>query len=438
MMAAIFPFVAIAILILINGLFVAAEFAIISVRPTRIEQLIKGGNRRAGWVKKTLDDRSAIDRYIATAQLGITLASLGLGMYAEPAIAHLIEGPLHDWFGLQGTIVHTIGFIIALTIITYLHVVFGEMVPKSLSLQNAERTVLALTGPMMVASKFFSIPVKVLNSIGLLVLRMLRVPPPEEGSRFYTPEELELIVSESAELGLIAEHEQALVANILDFAEERVEQVMRPRTQMMAIPTTALEETILQIASTAPYSRLPLYEGTIDNITGMIHIKDLIRQQLDGQPFDLAALRREVSYVPESLPVKTLLADLQKTRRQMAIVLDEHGGTLGLVTLEDLLEEIVGEVWDEFDVEAESPLVEVGPGQYQAQGSVHLADIRKVIDLGQIGHDVQTLGGLIWAELCRRPEVGEELSIGAASLRIEAIDGLAISKVFIRCALDSD
>jgi CBS domain containing-hemolysin-like protein len=247
-MAVLISFIIIALLILINGLFVAAEFAIIGVRPSRVGQLVAEGNQAARWVRGILDDRRKTDRYIATAQLGITLASLGLGMYAEPAIAHLIEGPLHDWFGLEGGIVHTISFVFALTVITYLHVVVGEMVPKSLALQNSEGTVLLLTAPMRVMGKLFSIPVTLLNRIGLWTLKLLRIPPPGENSRLYSLDELESIVSESYAEGLLEEHEQTLVANILDFAEERVEQVMVPRTMMTAIPVTTGEEELFRRA----------------------------------------------------------------------------------------------------------------------------------------------------------------------------------------------
>ena len=324
----------------------AAEFAIIGVRSTRIEQVAAGGNRTARWVLGILTDRDKTDRYIATAQLGITLASLGLGMYAEPAIAHLIEDPLHDWFGLEGTIVHTISFILSLALITYLHVVLGEMVPKSLALQNAEGTVLTLATPMRTIGKLFSLPVTVLNQIGLWTLRLVRIPPPSDGSRLYSLDELELLFSESYAQGMLEQYEQELVSNILDFAVERVEQVMTPRPRITAIPLDIDEDELLELYAKTPYSRLPVYRDSIDDIVGILHLKDLVRQQLAEELFDLRTLVRPVPFVPENLPVKTLLSELQKQRQQMAIVMDEHGGTLGLVTIEDILEEVVGEVRD--------------------------------------------------------------------------------------------
>jgi CBS domain containing-hemolysin-like protein len=430
-MPVLISFIIIAILILINGLFVAAEFAIIGVRPTRVGQLAARGNRAARWVQSVVEDRRRMDRYIATAQLGITLASLGLGMYAEPAIAHLIEDPLHDWFGLEGTIVHTISFVLALSLITYLHVVIGEMVPKSLALQNSEGAVLTLATPMRVVGKLFSIPVTLLNRIGLWTLKLLRIQPPGAGSRLYSLEEVELLVSESYAEGLLEDREQELVANILEFAEERVEQVMMPRPMITAIPAGVDEDELLALFSATSYTRLPVYRNTIDDIIGVLHLKDLVRQQLSEEPFELSALLRPVSFVPESLAVKTLLAEFQRQRQQIAMVMDEFGGTLGLVTMEDILEEVVGEVRDEFDDGEAEPIALVEPGHLVVQGTVQVEDVETHAPIGPHEHDVHTVGGLVWAELDRRPEVGDEVTVGEVTFRVDAMAGLAITQVSV-------
>jgi CBS domain containing-hemolysin-like protein len=431
-MAIFLSFIIIAILILLNGLFVSAEFSIIGVRPSRIEQLASQGSGSARWLRQILNSRRRTDRYIATAQLGITLASLGLGMYAEPAIAHLIEGPLHDWFGLEGAIVHTISFIFALAIITYLHVVIGEMIPKSLALQHAERTVMVLVAPMRLISRLLSVPVTVLNRIGLLALKLFRVAPPAADSRLYSLDELELVVLESYSGGLLAERQQELVANILDFTEQHVEEVMTPRTLMTAIPVDITEEELLDRMSNSRYSRLPVYGRGRDDILGILHLKDLVRQQLTGQAFDLRALIRRVAFVPETLPVKTLLARFKRQRQQMAIVIDEHGGTLGLVTMEDLLEEVVGEVRDEFDVGEEEPLTPIGPGLIQAAGTAQLEDLARLVPLAAQGYDVRTVGGFVLAELGRRPQVGDEVSVGNTTFRVLAVRGLTILRVSVQ------
>jgi CBS domain containing-hemolysin-like protein len=435
-MGIIFSFLVIAVLILLNGLYVASEFSIIGARRPRIEQLAEEGNRAAPWVRRVKLDRNRTDRWIATAQLGITLASLGLGMYAEPAIAHLIEGPLHDWFGLEGAIVHTISFLFALSLITYLHVVIGEMVPKSLALQRPERTVLSLADFMRFSGRIFSLPVTLLNRTGLLVLRLLRIPPPSESSRLYTANELELIITESSDGGLLEDFEQQLAANIFDFSERRVGQAMTHRTSITAIPITASEADILELVATERFTRVPVFRADIDDIVGVLHIKDFVRQQLSDAPYDLPGLLRDVSFVPETLPVVRLLATLKGRRQHMAIVMDEHGGTLGLVTLEDLIEEVVGEVRDEFDTEEATPITVIEPGHIMVQGTVLLEDISEYVAIGDRGHDIQTVGGLVLSELGHRPSEGDEITLGGATLRVEATERLAVTRVSIHFPSD--
>jgi len=427
----LFPLLAILFLILINGLFVAAEFAIIGVRPSRLEQLASEGNAAARRVHAVLSDRAHVDRYIATAQLGITLASLGLGMYAEPVIAQLIEGPLQSWFQVEEALVHTIGFILALSIITYMHVVVGEMVPKSLALQSSEQAVLALSGPMTLAGKLFHIPVRVLNWIGMFFLRLFRVPPPAHG-RGYTSEELEYIVSESHAGGMLDENEQEMAANVLDFGERLVAEVMTPRPRIKAIPVNSSEKEVLDLLDEPRYNRLPVYEDSIDNIIGMLHIKDFIRQQISGKPFDLRALLRQVPFVPETLLIDNLLGVFRRQHHHIAVVVDEHGGTLGVVTLEDLIEEVFGEVQDEFDPQEEKPLVEVAPGELLARGDLILDEIQEYVDLGEHGHEVYTIGGLVMAELGHVVTVGEEVQVGDARIRVEAVEGRSIQRVTVR------
>ena len=442
-MTLFFPLLVIFLLILINGLFVAAEFAIIGVRPSRLEQLASQGSAAARRVLAVLRDRTNVDRYIATAQLGITIASLGLGMYAEPVIAHLIEGPLQRWFDLEEALLHTIGFVLALSIITYLHVVVGEMVPKSLALQSSDKAVLALSGPMALAGKLLLVPVRTLNWIGMAFLRLFRVPPPARG-RGYTSEELELIVSESHAGGLLDEQEQEMAANVFDFGERRVAEVMTPRPRIQAIPVTSSEQEVLDLLEQSHYNRLPVYEGRIDNIIGVLHVKDFIRQQISGdpfdpgagghrgEPFDLRALLRQVPFVPETLLIDELLAVFRRQHHQIAIVVDEHGGTLGLVTLEDLIEEVFGEVQDEFDPQEEEALVEVAPGELRARGDVILDEVQEYVDLGEHGHDVYTIGGLVMAELGHVAAVGEEVQVGEARIRVEAVEGRSIRRVKVR------
>lgn len=429
----IIPFSIIIVLILLNGLFVAAEFAIIGVRPSRVEQLVQEGNSTAIGIREVVRTPAKQDRYIATAQLGISLASVGLGMYGEPVIAHLIEPWLHDWFGLEGAIVHTISFAIALGLMTYLHVVIGEMVPKSIALQYAERTVIALAAPMAFIQRLFSLAITALNFLGLLTLRLLRVPPPEKGSRLHTPDELELIVSDSVAGGMLDADEQQLIANIFSFGDRRVGQVMTPRPRIEAIPVTIGEAELLQRVLASPHSRLPVYEGNIDNIIGILHLKDLVRKQvMEPGPFVLRPLLRRAPVVPESLHVELLLNSLRKLRLHMAIVIDEYGGTAGVVTLEDLVEEIVGEVRDEFDAHEIAPLTVVEPGHLTVQGGVLLDELDEYISVGPHEYDVETVGGLVLATLNRPPRVGDEVSLNHVTFHVDRVEGLAIGQLTVR------
>jgi len=439
-MALIIPFFIIALLILLNGLFVAAEFAIIGVRPSRVEQLAQEGNRTAIGVREIVQTRGKKDRYIATAQLGITLASLGLGMYGEPVIAGWIEPVLHTWFGVSDTILHSISFILALSIMTYFHVVVGEMVPKSIALQNAERTVLVLAAPMAFIQRIFSFAVTALNQIGLWTLKLLRVPTPDKGSRMHTPDELELIVSESFEEGMLNAEEQKLIVNIFDFSDRRIGQVMTPRPRIEAVPVTITQEELLQQFITSAHTRLPVYNGTIDNIIGILHLKDVVRQQVtQDKPFDLRAMLRQAPYVPESLHIERLLSNFKKLRQHMAIVIDEYGGTAGIVTLEDVIEEVVGEVRDEFDIDEVEAIQPIEPGHIIAQGSVLLDEIEEYgIHVGEHDYDVETIGGLVLAKLNRPPQKDDQAQFGEVTFHVEEVDGLAIERLSIRYTVEEE
>lgn len=424
-------FIVITVLILLNGMFVAAEFAIIGVRPTRIAQLADEGNRIAKSLERILAHPAQVDRYIASAQLGITLASLGLGMVGEPAIAHLLEPVLHDTFGLEGEIIHTISFFIALTLITYLHVVIGEMVPKSLALQNAERAVFFLARPMILMQTLFSYPITLLNKIGLLVLRLMRVQPPAKDSRLHTPDELELIISESVVGGLIEEGDRELFSNIFEFGELRVGQVMVARPKIEAVPNTVTEAELLEKMSASPHTRFPVYEGSIDNIIGVLHLKDLVAQQLGGTAFDLQTLMHEVPFVPENTSTDVLLALLKKTHIHLAVVLDEYGGTAGIVTLEDLIEEVMGEVRDEFDTHEKEPITLIEPGHLIVQGTVRLDELEDYIDLSEAGQDVDSVGGLVITHLNLPPNAGDETEIDGVRFKVEEVNGLAVERLSI-------
>ena len=428
------PTLIIIILIILNGLFVAAEFAIIGVRPTRIEQQANEGNRVAQAVLAVLRSSEKQNRYIATAQVGITATSLGLGMYGEKKISQFVEPYLAQLLGFDphDTLILTVGYIFSVSLLTYLHVVFGEMIPKSLALSSPDKAALSIAQPMALLQTILAIPVRLLNGIGNLLLSLFRIPPVEGQERLHSPEELELIVRESTAGGLLDLAEEELIRNIFDFTERKVYQVMTPRPRVEAIPQDMPLPELLNLATNSHYSRFPVYERDLDHIIGIVHIKDLVRQytRLKGN-FDIRLLLRPTPVVPENYPVAKLLNTFKRRKHHMAIVLDEFGGTAGVVTLEDLVEEIVGEVRDEFDVESE-PLIELGPGEMEVSGNYLIEDLAEIVDLGNKEDlpEVDTVGGLIMAELGRLPQPGDQVSCnnGQVKFSVLTVAGLAVGR----------
>jgi CBS domain containing-hemolysin-like protein len=427
------PLLIIALLVALNGLFVAAEFALIGVRHTQLEQLANEGNRIAPKVLTILRSPARQEQYIATAQVGITIASLGLGMYGEPKIAHFIEPYLASLLGRapHETLIVTVGYISAVGMLTYLHIVVGEMVPKSLALTSPDKTVLSIARIMEVMEKIFFLPVSFLNAIGRGILHLFRIPPAEGHARLHSPEELELIVTESAESGQLNQAEEQIIGNIFDFSRRRVHQVMTPRPRVQAISSDMPLPDMLKMVTESHYSRFPVYEHDLDHIIGIVHIKDLVHQhtRLKGA-FDIRLLLRPVHLVPENYPVAKLLAAFKHRRRHMAVVLDEYGGAAGLVTLEDLIEEIVGEVRDEFDRETDS-LVRVSPGVLEVSGSFLLDDLAEDVYLGEEDSlpNVETVGGLIMAKLGRVPQPNDTVEcVAQVKFTVLAVDGLAVAR----------
>lgn len=426
------PLIIILLLILLNGLYVAAEFAIIGVRPTQMEQMVNDGDKKAKHVFDILESRPRQDQYIATAQLGITIASLGLAMYGEPQISHFIEAYLVDWFDISESVANGIGYFIALGLLTYLHVVLGEMVPKTLALSDASKSSLLIARPMQISQTILTIPVKALNGVGNLLLKLFRVPPAHGQSRLLAPEELELVVSESAEGGLLEEDAEEMIRNIFDFSDRSVGQVMTPRTKVQAIPLDIGMNDLLKLVTESRHSRFPVYDGDLDHILGILHLKDLIRQTIKpGVPFDMRLILRAAPAVPEDQLVESLLAIFKQKRLHMAVVLDEFGGIAGIVTLEDLVEEVVGEVRDEFDLEKE-PYVEIAPGVLEMAGDYLVDDLIEEVYIGNESTlpDVETVGGLVISQLGRPPQVNDVVTYGEeVSIKVLDVDRLAVSRV---------
>lgn len=427
------PLLIIGFLILLNGLFVAAEFAIVAAPRTRLAQAAERGSGAARDVLAILADPVQQNRYLATAQIGITIASLGLGMYGEHTVADWLYAPLSRLTPLAEPLAHTVATVLAIGLLTYLHVVLGEMVPKSLAIQYAESSVLRLDAPMTVLRKIFSPIVWVLNGIGNAVVRLMGIPPVNAQTRLFSADELEYLMEESAEVGLMEPAEQLFIENIFDLRERTVGNVMTRRKQIVGLPVTADEAETLRFVCQERHSRYPVYAKGLDDIVGVLHVKTLARQQANRarQPFDLRQLARPVAYVPESLPLDEMLTRFRRDRRQLAIVVDEYGGTAGLVTLEDIIEEVVGEILDEFDQEI-APLERLGDDLVRVRGDLLVDELNQLCDLELAHPEADTVGGLVMAGLGRVAGQGDSITVDGVTLEVEAVEGLTVQTVLVR------
>src|SRR5690625_354156 len=344
----------VAILIVMTAFFVATEFAIVKVRSTRINYLIESGNKRAINVKKLLDN---LDGYLSACQLGITVTALGLGWLGEPTVMRLLS-PLFNELGLNATIASVLSFAIAFFTITFLHVVIGELAPKTVAIQKAEEVTLFLAKPLIFFYRVMYPFIWLLNGSARQFIRLFGFKPINDHDVAHSEEELRLILSESYESGEINKAEMTYVTNIFEFDERLAKEIMKPRTEMVCIYKEDGFDSILEIIHNGQFTRYPVADQDKDNIIGLINIKEILTGRLDpNKEFSIEKFIRPIIHVSEATPIKQLLLKMQKEQIHMAIVNDEYGGTAGLVTVEDILEEIVGEIRDEFDVN-ESPLIE--------------------------------------------------------------------------------
>ena len=427
-----------ALLIFLNGLFVAAEFAIVSAPHTRIAQQANVGSITAKRVLGTLRNPDLQNRYIATAQLGITIASLALGMYGEQVVAHWLLEPLNRLGRLAEPAAHSLAAMLAIGLLTYLHVVLGEMIPKSIALQSAETTVLRLDSTMTLTQMVFLPVTAVLNALGNLIIRALRIPPADAGSRVMSPQELELIVEESFAGGLIQADEQLFIENILDLSERTVGQVMTPRTRLVGLAVNASLEHTLSLICEVRFTRYPIYAGNLDQIVGILHIKSLARWLVRPKgDFDSLKLSSQPVFVPESLSIEKMLVRFRREGLQMAFVVDEYGGIAGIVTIEDLVEEVVGEIHDEFDQEI-PPVQVIEPGRLRVRGDVLLAELNQHYDLNLNHPEASTLGGMMMALLGRVLKPGDLAKVDNASFEVESVKGLAIQTVLVNLPGESE
>jgi CBS domain containing-hemolysin-like protein len=425
MIDAIVPTLIVAALILLNGLFVAAEFAIVGASRPSIERRAARGERAARLVARILRDPRETDRFIATAQLGITVASLGLGMYGEHILADWLASVFSGLGAGRWIAAHTLGSVIAITILTYFHIVVGEMVPKTIALQRADRAVLLLA-PVMRVLQFIAFPLIVaLNGIGNGLLRLVGVDRRKDNAgQQRTPEDLAFLVQEARAGGLLRSDAAKVVSELLEFGDLTAGEVMVPRVRVWGIALGATSDELHATLRERAYTRYPVYEGSLDRIVGMVHVKDLMRRST-GRPGLTADETRAVPFVPATARMDQVMAAMRAARAQLAVVMDEHGGTAGIVTVEDLFEEVVGDVGD--DVGHAQPISHDGGG-LRVAGTMRLEDLGAELRVPVEHDEVDTVSGLVLAVLSRTPVVGDRVDYAGVTLEVLAVAGRGVAE----------
>lgn len=416
-------------LLLLNAFFVAAEFALVGVRKTRILQLSNEGNFDA---KLALDAVKNIDRYIAAVQLGITISSLGIGWVGESTIARLIH-PLFSFLpdSFESLTTHTVAITVAFALITVLHVVIGELMPKSIALQFPEGTTLFVAKPMYVVTRLFAPMIFLLNGLGNILLRMCRIEPASGHHMVHSTEELNMLIDASYKGGVLNEKETEMLQNVFKFSDLTAEQIMIPRPDMVCIPLDISQENLSKILIENQYTRYPVYGSDLDHIVGFLHIKDIYPIIAEHKKIELSSILREAFFIPETMTIDNLAVEFQKRSFQMAIVVDEFGGTSGLVTLEDVLEEIFGEVQDEFD-EEEKDVKQTGENVYEICGKMRTDEFNEYFNVSlDDDEDVKTIGGYFVKKLGRIAKENDEISDEFFTYRVVKTDSARVLKLRI-------
>ena len=415
-------------LVLLNAFFVAAEFAIVKIRATRLETLARKGNVFAASAREAVEH---LDAYLSATQLGITLASLGLGWVGEPAFAHLLEPALGSLGIVSEKAVHSISLATAFGVITILHIVLGELAPKSLAIQRTEAVVLSVSLPLRAFYYIFFPVLWLLNSASNGILRLFRIEPATGESLAHSEEELRMILTESHRMGELSGLKRRLLENIFNYTRRTAQEIMIPRAEIAYLSLARSWEENLQVIRNTEHTRYPLCTLSLDHVVGMVHVKDLYHHGEDlASSEDLLQRKRDVIFVPETTTLDDLQRQFQQKRLHMAVVVDEYGGTSGLVTLEDVLEELVGEIQDEFD--REQPKIERTPEGEVVDGLLLVSEVngRLGLDLSEV--EAKTLGGYLTAELGRIARVGDHVTLDSnRQLRVVEMKGRRVAKVLV-------
>ncbi len=418
----------IVLLILFTGLYVAAEFAVVSARRGRLRGLADDGNKLAARLVPVLENPRELDRYIAASQVGITLSSLILGAYGQATLApHLV--PLFERVGgLQPATATSTAAAVVLVCLTMLAVVLGELVPKSLALQHPTKTALFTVLPMQWSMRAFAWSIWLLNGSGVLLLKLLRVP--SSGHRHvHSPEEIALLIAESRDGGLLEPEEQVRLHRALRLSLRTARQLMVPRTRLAAIEASLPFHEVLRVVASSPYSRLPVYRGSLDTIVGILHIKDVVMRFVTSGRLSVASLLRPIARVPDSMAADRLLAFLRERRSHQALVVDATDTVVGLITLEDVVGELLGGVADEFKGAQLRP-IRLSDGRLRLPGLMRLEQAVPLIGQPWVGH-AETVGGFVVERLRKIPAPGDEVLVDGVQVEIEAVDGGAVTSVIV-------
>ena len=420
----VLPIVAVIALVVINGVFVAAEFALVGSRRSRIDALAADGNRGARWLLRVFDRPTGKDGYIAVAQLGITLASIGLGMYGEPAVAHWLYDPFES-LGLSEGAAHTVGFLIALSFITYLHVVLGEMIPKALALSEPEGTSLRVSRVMRVFSLLFRPAVAFLNWLAFSLMRLLRIPEPDQTLSLYSPEELAIVTDESAEGGELPELQREIIHNIFELEDLTAEELMTSRRHIVAFEHDATRADIAARIHASTTSRYPVFVDDLDHVIGLLHVKDFVRASQSDDPIDLTTFVRRLPTVGGNTAADDLLAIFKSERIHAALVVNELGSTIGFVTLDDIISEVIDDPAGDHDL----PAVVHDDGSVTLDGETTLTELSEDYGLTFEHDDVTTLAGLVLVETGTLPRLGDRVESQGHELRVEGVDGHKLTQI---------
>lgn len=419
-------FTIVLVLVLLNGFFVAAEFAMVKVRSSRIDVLIQEGNVKAKFAKNIINNLNA---YLSACQLGITLTSLGLGWIGEPAIARMLEPVLKN-IGVPDVIIHTLAFIIAFSLITTFHITLGEQYPKTYAIRKSEQVTLWSSLPLIVFYKMMYPFIWFLNGVSNWMLKKSGIEPNSDLDEVHTGEELRELVKESHKSGYIDNTELTLVDNVFEFTETHAREIMIPRTEMVCLYTNLPFEENKKIAVSEVHTRYPVCDPDKDNIIGFVHMKDLVKT-FDQGIDNIRAITRPLLQVPESIPISALLRMMQKRRTEMALLIDEYGGTSGLVTVEDILEELVGEIHDEFD-ESRPPIEKRDENTHSIDGLVLIEEVNGYFGLELDTEDYDTIGGWVYSQVEIPPRKNQKVRYGGYEFIVEEVDHMRVSRLLVR------